>query len=132
MGCFSYLCKRSGEPALSTSCDGDLVYLFLLKDGKVIEEMFGNYDSYGRVFKEGKEDSFKWKTPWLDIVGLHFGKDNSSGIAMVLARYYDGTYPITRSENDPNQGWGYDSELLEDDCGIVFSEAVKPYHKVYW
>lgn len=59
MGCFSFLCKVSGRPALSTSYDGSPCYLFLLKGGKVMEEMYGNYDSYGNVFTSDKGASFQ-------------------------------------------------------------------------
>ena len=31
MGCFSFLCKESGEPANSTSFDGDACTLYLLE-----------------------------------------------------------------------------------------------------
>ena len=52
MGCFSFICKESGLPVASSSFDGDDCRLYLLKNGKVIEEMHGHYDSYGRVFKK--------------------------------------------------------------------------------
>jgi len=55
MGCFSYLCKECGKGILSNSFRGEQVKLFYLKDGKVIEEMEGEYDSYGRVFIEGTQ-----------------------------------------------------------------------------
>jgi hypothetical protein len=106
MGCFSFLCKVSGKPALSTSFDGSPCYLFLLKDGKVIEEMYGNYDSYGRVF-DSTGESFKWKMDRDEVCDLMFDERNyGSGIAMVLAKYYNGVPPKTRSDDDPNQGWG--------------------------
>ena len=50
MGCFSFKCKESNKPVASSSFDGDTVRMFLLKQGKVIEEMRGQYDSYGRCF----------------------------------------------------------------------------------
>ena len=49
MGCFSFVCKESGLPVASSSFSGDACRMYLLKDGKVIEEMRGHYDSYGRV-----------------------------------------------------------------------------------
>ena len=61
MGCFSFMCKHCGKAVLSSSFDGDPVTLYLLLDGKVIEQMEGEYDSYGRVFKPGNKDSYKWK-----------------------------------------------------------------------
>jgi hypothetical protein len=135
MGCFSYLCKVSGKPALSTSFDGSPCYLFLLKDGVVIEEMFGNYDSYGRVFNSDGE-SFEWKMPWQEVCNLMFSEDESNGIAMILAEYQTGLVPTTRSEDDPNQGWGDpdegDNDLMGNCSGNMFPKVSKPYHKVYY
>lgn len=144
MGCFSFLCKKSGRAALSTSFSGSPCYLFLLKDGKVIEEMYGNYDSYGRVFtgdlrtdvKHELYDSFEWEMPWSMVCGLMFDDDESNGIAMILEQYYDGVHPTTRSEGDPNQGWGGGEGDEEEDCFFStsadkFKRVENPYHKVY-
>jgi hypothetical protein len=107
MGCFSFICKESGLPVASSSFDGDAVRMYLLKDGKVIEEMHGHYDSYGRVFKDSTyDDSFEWKMDWHDVCDLMFDKDESNGIAVILEKYFEGTIPTTRSESDPDQGWG--------------------------
>ena len=105
MGCFSFNCVNSNLPAWSSSFEGDAVRLFLLKDGKVIEEMKGYYDSYGRVFDKNG-DSFKWETSWGDVCDLMFDNDESNGIALVLEAYWDGKIPTNRSEQDPHQGWG--------------------------
>jgi hypothetical protein len=107
MGCFSFLCKESGLPVASSSFSGDACRMYLLKNGKVIEEMRGHYDSYGRVFTDSTyEDSFQWKMEWGDVCDLMFDEDVSNGIAVVLEKYFNGTIPTTRSENDPDQGWG--------------------------
>ena len=106
MGCFSFICKESGLPVASSSFDGDACRLYLLKNGKVIEEMRGHYDSYGRVFHADKEDSFEWKMDWYEVCDLMFDKDESNGIAVVLEKYFTGNIPTTRSEADPDQGWG--------------------------
>lgn len=135
MGCFSFLCKESGKPALSTSFDGTPCHLFLLKDGQVIEHMFGNYDSYGRAFKKGKVDSFKWSTDWSRVCDLMFMEDESNGIALILKEHYSGTPPTTRSEDDPNQGWGGEDEgegcYFASTDSNVFEEVFNPYHNVY-
>lgn len=139
MGCFSFLCKESDKPALSSSFNGSPCYLFLLKDGKVIEEMYGNYDSYGRVFTNEKRtdvehelyDSFEWQVGWDGVCDLMFSSNSSSGIAMVLEKYYTGVPPTSKSEDDPNQGWGDDGELLGDVSGDGFKRVTNPYHKVY-
>ena len=107
MGCFSFICKESGLPVASSSFDGDACRLYLLKDGKVIEEMRGHYDSYGRVFTDSTyEDSFEWKMDWSEVCDLMFDNDESNGIAVILEKYFTGNIPTTRSEGDPNQGWG--------------------------
>ena len=131
MGCFSFLCKKTGKPALSTSFEGSPVHLFLLKDGEVIEHMYGNYDSYGRVFtKDGQTssppESFEWKFDWGSCVDLMFHPDKSNGIAVIHADHWKegDPYPTERSEDDPNQGWGYDHSSN-------FSIVANPYHKVF-
>lgn len=106
MGCFSFVCKESGLPVASDSFSGDAVRMYLLKGGKVLEEMRGHYDSYGRVFTADKEDSFEWKMEWGDVVDLMFDKDESNGVAVILEKYFVGNIPTTRSEGDPDQGWG--------------------------
>ena len=133
MGCFSYICKKSGRPVNSTSFKGDRVHLFLLKDGKVIEHMYGNYDSYGRVFGPTKDPkdksftsttSFEWKEDWGNVVDMQFGANKNSGIAAILEPYWKegDPFPTERSEDDPDQGWGR----------LKNSRTVKePYHKIY-
>lgn len=114
MGCFSFMCKVSGKPVNSSSFDGDAVHMFLLKDGKVIEYMFGNYDSYGRVFGATKDPddtsltsttSMEWDMDWGDVCDLIFNSNEGDGIAVVLDEYYSGDIPTTQSEGDPDQGW---------------------------
>jgi hypothetical protein len=105
MGCFSFKCKESNKAVASSSFDGDAVRMYLLKNGKVIEEMRGHYDSYGRVFNNSGS-SFEWNTPWSEVCDLIFDKDKSNGIAVILEKYFKGNIPTTRSEDDPNQGWG--------------------------
>lgn len=107
MGCFSFICKESGLAVASDSFSGDAVRMYLLKDGKVIEEMRGHYDSYGRVFSDSTfNDSFEWKMDWDEVVNLMFHRDKSNGVAVILEKYFNGTIPTTRSEGDSNQGWG--------------------------
>ena len=123
MGCFSFICKESGLPVASSSFDGDACRLYLLKNGKVIEEMHGHYDSYGRVFKKNNDESFEWKMDWDEACELMFDKDESNGIAVVLEKYFTGNIPTTRSEQDPEQGWG-DSNgggvIIKDPIHIVY------------
>jgi len=121
MGCFSFKCKISGKAANSDSFQGDAVKLYLLEKGKVIEEMYGQYDSYGRVFDENG-DSFEWALEWGEVCDLMFDSDEGSGIALVLDEYDDGRVPKTKSEDDPDQGWN-------DITNMKLSE--RPYHKVY-
>lgn len=141
MGCFSFLCKVSGKAALSTSFDGSPCRLFLLKNGHVLEEMHGNYDSYGRVFKNELRtdvqhelhDSFEWDLTWHSVCDLMFSHDTSNGIAMVLDAHWDGVVPTTRSESDPDQGWGSHEDGEEDLMGNcssdMFAKVEAPYHR---
>lgn len=131
MGCFSFICKETGKPGNSSSFDGNPVHLFLLKKGKVIEHMFGNYDSYGRVFSNVKESddksmtdttSFEWKLDWNECCNLMFDNDKSNGIALIHASHWKegDPYPIERSEGDPEQGWR---------DGGSWEQVVEPFHK---
>jgi hypothetical protein len=124
MGCFSFICKESGLPVASDSFSGDAVRLYLLKNGKVIEEMRGHYDSYGRVFKDRTyEDSFEWKMDWNEACDLMFDKDESNGIAAVLEKYFTGDIPTTKSMDDPDQGWGKRNggrKKIKDPIHIVY------------
>ncbi len=136
MGCFSFMCKQCGKPILSNSFSGQMVKLYLLKKGVIIQEMEGQYDSYGRVFNEDCSDSIKWRNPypedpieedeqgwnsWDRVCNLMFDEDKSNGIAAIHSECYKGLVPITRSEGDPNQGWG---EPDEDDeySGCFYDE----------
>ena len=124
MGCFSFICKESGLPVASDSFSGDAVRLYLLKNGEVIEEMRGHYDSYGRVFKDKTcEDSFEWKMEWGEVCDMMFNDNDGDGIAVVLEQYFTGNIPTTISEGDPDQGWG------ESNGGDIIIE--NPTHIIY-
>ena len=137
MGCFSFICKESGQAVLSTSFSGTAVHLFLLKDGEVIEEMYGNYDSYGKVFNNeissvgGGHKSFDWRMSWGDVCDLMFSNNESHGIAAVIGKHYKGTPPTTQSEGDPNQGWGEGYALIGDTSDDLEAWVEEPYHKTY-
>lgn len=109
MGCFSYLCKECGKAILSNSFRGQPVKLFLLRDGMVIEEMEGEYDSYGRVFDENMK-SIEWEMEWRDVCSLNFDGDVLNGIAAIHSKCWKGKVPMTQSKTDPNQGWGEEGE----------------------
>ncbi len=116
MACFSYICPVCGKGILSTSFSGERCTLFLLVDGKVVEQMTGEYDSYGSVFNEKNNggDVITWTAmDWDEICDLQFGGNRSSGIAAIHARCKpDGYVPTVRSKDDPNQGWGEGLRLL--------------------
>lgn len=137
MGCFSFLCKKCGKAVLSNSFSGQPVTLYLLRNGQLIQEMTGEYDSYGRVFTQDRSASHTWNNPtpdippsehdqyfidmgsdiwiWHRVADLMFDTDKANGIAAIhVACKCDGLVPTTRSEDDPNQGWGDDLELLGD------------------
>ena len=97
MGCFSFICKVCDKPIRSTCSEGELVTLFLLKDGKVIEKLEGQYSCYGTVL----EDS--WMLPWREVVGLMTSHSKGNGIAAIHNLCF---IPTTKSEDDPRQGAG--------------------------
>jgi FtsZ-binding cell division protein ZapB len=138
MGCFSFLCKKSGSPIISTSFNGTPVHLFLLKDGKVLEHMYGNYNSYGRVFKTTIRkdvkhelyDSFDWKMEWGKVCRLMFNDNPGDGIAAIMDRHFDNVYPTGQSKQDPDQGWGDDLEYFDDTSDGEWARVEKPFHIV--
>lgn len=99
MGMFSGLCNECGISIKSNAVRGDLVKLFLLKDGVVLEEMAGQYTGYGTVFEH------EWDMPWDEVCRLDFLEDRSNGLAYIHERCYK-TDPVERSKKDPDQGWG--------------------------
>lgn len=112
MGCYSYICNISKKNVQ----EGEAVYLFLLKDGKVIEEQYGNYDLYGNV--EGHE----WRMDHNDVCNLHFSGHLGNGIAAIRAVVYNGEIPTVKSFDDPKQGTGHRK--------ITKVESGASYHKI--
>jgi len=123
MGCFSFMCKLCGKPINSDSFSGENVRLTLLDKGKAIEEMQGQYDSYGRVFDKDGE-SIDWKKSWPGVCDLMFEGNRGSGIsaAHVHCIKISNYTPTENSNDDPNQGWGHIKTYHEGNCEI--------YHKV--
>ena len=107
MGCFSYLCGECEQPINSDSSSGEHCIMFLLKDGKLLEWMQGEYDSYGRVFHDGGQSSQEWTVlEWGDIVDLQYGDDADSGLAVYHSGCYTKDTELVPSDGDPEQGWG--------------------------
>jgi len=141
MGCFSFICQKCGRGIKSSSFSGENTHLFLLKDGKVIQQMTGEYDSYGRVFIDDTQhsevdhslrESIHWKDPfpekpndrdyngwiWGRVCDLMHDDNYKNGIAAIHVSCYDGKTPEFMSEGDPNQGWG-----AEDDEKNYFASS---------
>ena len=115
MGCFSYLCHKCGKGILSNGFRGEHINLFLLKEGRLIERMIGEYNSYGSVF-DNNGDSYSWKNmEWQHIVDLHFNRNKHDGICAIHTKCFDNKIPKCSSDNDPNQGWGEDGDLERPD-----------------
>jgi hypothetical protein len=83
--------------------------------------MTGQYNSYGRVFDDvggsAKWISYPWsaaydwnkggRQPGQNVCDLMFSDDKSNGIAAVHTRCGGNkAVPTTRSDGDPDQGWG--------------------------
>jgi len=113
LGCFSFICQVCKNPILSNSHRGERVRLFLLKNGLVIEEMEGQYSSYGTVLDENGQE-IKWEMPWDEVCKLIFDEDERNGIAAIHTACSETLYPTIRSEDDPDQGWGADGEVLSN------------------
>ena len=105
MGCFSYICKGCGTPINATPFVGEKCIMFLLRDGKVVEQMEGRYDGYGRI-EDDDDITHEWTGDWHELVDLHFSKNNKEGFAVYHSACYKGKLPKTISEDDPHQGFG--------------------------
>jgi len=132
MGCFSFICKECGQAILSNSFRGQKVKLFLLKEGEIIQEIEGEYDSYGQVFSKDLKSNVHWKNPfpeeklieekpenrkyeiWSKVCRLMFDENKNNGIAAIHSKCFTGKLPVSRSDDDPNQGWGENAELIEN------------------
>lgn len=128
MGCFSFKCQECGEGVNSTSFEGEMVRLFLLKDGTILQEMEGEYNSYGMVFTKNRKDSIEWKNPdeippkplkgllaklmpqdkdwdaWGRVCDLMHDENPKNGIAAIHSKCFK-KLPTKQSEHDPDQGW---------------------------
>lgn len=117
MGCFSFICTECGKPINSNSFSGENVRLSLLEKGKVIEEMQGQYDSYGRVFDDNF-NSVEWGKEWDDVCNLMFDDNHNSGMSAAHVACIKSDYKATKiSKDDPDQGWGkYNSKHIKTTC----------------
>ena len=111
MGCFSFICPQCGDPINSDSFSGEHCVLMLLQDGKVIDEMSGQYNSYGCVFKGPScERSHKWGLDWDDVCELLFSDARGTGMAAYHSPCWQSErrmgYEPRVSDRDPEQGWG--------------------------
>lgn len=124
MGCFSFICSECGKPVNSDSFSGENVRLTLLEDGKVLEEMQGQYDSYGRVFDKDGE-SVEWKKDWNEVCDLMFDSNPRSGVAVAHVACIGPNYKaVENAEGDPEQGWGrYNRKHTANKC--------ETFHKIY-
>ena len=106
MGCFSYICKGCGTPINSTTFAGESCIIFLLDKGVVVEQMEGQYDSYGRIIDEN-DITHEWKhKEWGELCDMHFDDDKSTGFAVYHSACHKGKVPKTISKDDERQGFG--------------------------
>lgn len=138
MGCFSFLCKVCGDPINSDGRRGEHCTLYLLVNGKIVEQMTGQYDSYGCVLDE-HDESVKWESyNWDGVCELMFSKNLHNGIVAIhtdcqskhsraqiikvlnIIRI-DGNLIDTRSEDDPMQGSGEFIHIIESEYGFRWS-----------
>lgn len=140
MGCFSFKCIECGRGVKSSSFSGEQTHLFLLKDGKVVQQMTGEYNSYGAVFIDGTQtkkvkhdlrESVDWKDPnpddtrerdvWHKVCDLMHDDNIKNGIAAVHVSCFK-EVPNVSSVHDPNQGWG-DEDDTEDYLGSTTGDG---------
>jgi len=99
MGCFSYLCQECKKSINSDSVRGEECRLYHLKNGVPVQELRGQYDSYGSVFND------VWNEKWEDMLDGVFDSNKANGIAAVHERCFK-SIPKVQAKDAPNQGWG--------------------------
>jgi hypothetical protein len=114
MGCFSYICKNCGKSIK----EDEGVKLFVLQEGKLMEEMEGNYSMYGDVNNQ------EWENDFDDILNLHWSRHRDDGIAAIHSKCWNGVVPTTRSEDDPKQGVGKMTTSKTNNNSHVFYEHI--------
>ena len=110
MGNFSYLCSTCNESIKEGHPRGQLTYMYLLVNGKVIEELHGEYNGYGGVFDTNGKD-VNWSQDHYEITGLVADDPVSlaqgdDGVAAYHQECKPTKTPTKPSFNDPEQGWG--------------------------
>lgn len=113
---FSLKCLVTGE----TQKTGDTVYLFLLKDGVVLEDMFGVYNGQGSVGDVDKSENYKWYNRDF-ITELILDEDMTSGIACISANNFNGKLPTISS----------DHIVENENIKNTMKSGVVPFHNVY-
>ena len=109
MGCFSFLCKICNKQIICDRNISEEVTLYHLRNGKVIQEMTGKYDSYGRV-TDDKGETVYWNQDWQYVCADMFRDEDNYGIAAIHVKCNNGLIPTTKSDDDPNQGWLHDED----------------------
>lgn len=113
---FSLKCLVTGEIQKT----GDTVYLFLLKDGVVLEDMFGVYNGQGSVGDVDKSENYKWYNRDF-ITELILDEDMTSGIACISANKFKGKLPTISS----------DHIVENENIKNTMKSGVVPFHNVY-
>lgn len=141
MGCFSYLCKVCDDPInVDDTGIGEHCTLYLLENGRVIEEMTGQYNNYGCVYKDkGLTDpenllnllcDAEWHSyDWSGICDLNFSRTKNCGIAAVhtdcLSLLSTSLNIKTQSEDAENQGNGAIKHITEGKFSYRVIEKTK-------
>jgi len=109
MGCLTFLCNECGKVVSSNGISGDSSILFLLKDGKVIEKMRGDYDSVGAVFigksRTNIRKSKKWNMEWEKVCNLINSRSKKTGLSAIHSKCFK-KIPTVKSK-DENKTIGY-------------------------
>ena len=79
---FSYLCNLSGKSVLGPNFhppkDRTQVRLYYLIDGEVVEEMRGEYNGYGAVYRPAEFHQVVENGQWRDVVEREADKDEEA------------------------------------------------------
>lgn len=125
---FSLKCLVTGE----IQRVGDVVHLFLLKDGVVLEEMYGIYNGQGTIGNIARGENYRWYNREF-VTSLMLDEDPSNGIACISAASFNDVTPTLSSEHigvKPTISSEHIVEKIEN-IDSLFKSDIIPFCKVY-
>jgi len=145
MGSFYFKCLVSDRLALGgaevEAKHGDVVHLFLLDKGKVVEYMYGNYSSYGTVYDVETDIELSWLANSEKLIDGHFERpQHDTGVALILGEHWKegDELPTTVSEitfDEYAVYYDFEAEMEYREKISYFNpsdcQSVTPVHRIF-